>query len=953
MKIRFDYSWLPKEVRTEIGAIDPSKGDLAITAGDETQLSKDRYDQIIAIAAKYSPDLNPVTPFVINMPSGETLFLTDPVPGNEAWPLRQYAFSRAGAFSGDFILDPRTKRIFSAGSLGDESVVFGCKAQAIAGAKECTIDRLFSLTKPLAEHVYPNRLGERIIDRTAPDAALQMTKSANSSLLKVAREGGALRISLENDFLFVLERGQHLTLIADGEPIPLTSFDEAASIPQTTRDLKLRIADRFGNAHEIAFSRSDIDGMTFFAHHAMREEEQMALFRQHVRQLLERGYRIKIGSSSSIHHEPSPLEALTKNYSVQLFSSALIHGDLVLEIPALYTDAQITGLVAGESAIILRTTDWITGEEVLVKTMLMGSPEELVKEAFKKPLLAHIDKRYADGFAIQDILDASPTPPAPRQSPELIAVSEHTPTIPEAFADAEFAFQIVADTAWGRTEFEPGSGAAPLIFNRQTADLQKQPLRVTGRVEQLLITLPQRWATAPSDAKELGKGEVKGKEISVWEWTDPQGNRILYNDIESKLLVFPRFPKNGEPASHHLDLTPFGLGELVDVLDVHSTVPLGKIGSNEQYDLYAQRMGLGPAFENAVSSIERVEIDFGVSPGTFITGIRLVEDADSNATVDYGDRQIVEVYEGILTRGDDYSRVGYHEGLHVIDLQLGISTDPRFLAFWKETALQTPEFLLWISERNFLPDQTGGHAWDSPLELFASLGTSLHHPDLKTRLAQSAPHFVERYIACLELLHEILQSKVTEGKLSRDAPVFEKIKETLTVARYLEYEAPLELEFTTKHYVDGKLTAWEAYRPRTAPQLSAQLKGAQDLILVGGRIEIPLFASSFSEQLLGDLYGEINLGVDIPHADVTFFPEVGLSTRYHFIDAAVAIDVGGILAYSPLSADIAPGFTAGVSAEVALDEAAGPMKSLRLGTSVSLFPWDDRAIVSVGIGAGF
>lgn len=56
MIIRFDYSWIGENGRSEIAPLDPTPGDFAITQDDFLELGLDRFQQVLNVAQRYTAE---------------------------------------------------------------------------------------------------------------------------------------------------------------------------------------------------------------------------------------------------------------------------------------------------------------------------------------------------------------------------------------------------------------------------------------------------------------------------------------------------------------------------------------------------------------------------------------------------------------------------------------------------------------------------------------------------------------------------------------------------------------------------------------------------------------------------------------------------------------------------------------------------------------------------------
>lgn len=77
------------------------------------------------------------------------------------------------------------------------------------------------------------------------------------------------------------------------------------------------------------------------------------------------------------------------------------------------------------------------------------------------------------------------------------------------------------------------------------------------------------------------------------------------------------------------------------------------------------------------------------------------------------------------------------------------------------------------------------------MELFASIGVSQFHPNLKGRLEQSSKEFVKLYIKTWKTIDKILLELVKKKKLPANAPIFKTINNSIKVASTVKHEKPI------------------------------------------------------------------------------------------------------------------------------------------------------------------
>jgi hypothetical protein len=123
----------------------------------------------------------------------------------------------------------------------------------------------------------------------------------------------------------------------------------------------------------------------------------------------------------------------------------------------------------------------------------------------------------------------------------------------------------------------------------------------------------------------------------------------------------------------------------------------------------------------------------------------------------------------------NFDKVTWHEASHSLDLYFKITQSVEWMALYEEIKTKVPNFFLFIAESNFLPT-AGGHPHDNAAELFASVISSLTHPDIVRGLQDRAGlkpdrHYVGQYLKTLRVLIQVLADRV-----GAKAPIVDNVR---------------------------------------------------------------------------------------------------------------------------------------------------------------------------------
>jgi hypothetical protein len=144
----------------------------------------------------------------------------------------------------------------------------------------------------------------------------------------------------------------------------------------------------------------------------------------------------------------------------------------------------------------------------------------------------------------------------------------------------------------------------------------------------------------------------------------------------------------------------------------------------------------------------------------------------------------VHFFDDELSQGKRLELVGFHEAVHSMDFQLGISEHPLFKPIFKYLP---KDFFSKINETYFLSGagEKAGHSEESELEFLATLVNSLNREDWQNKYWLEDSDFLAYYRDSLQTLREVLTK--CGPAIPANAPIFKVIDERVNfLANFLE-----------------------------------------------------------------------------------------------------------------------------------------------------------------------
>jgi hypothetical protein len=313
--------------------------------------------------------------------------------------------------------------------------------------------------------------------------------------------------------------------------------------------------------------------------------------------------------------------------------------------------------------------------------------------------------------------------------------------------------------------------------------LQKEPRITKGREpsEELIEGMPveERFVDQYGNEVIIHRGKptlsifdlmqrmLGRKPISDSDSFDP--NRV----IEEKTIIIPPLPLiNGskgtdKPIPFNFQ-SPLGKNEKVEGLLY--LLPETPVFAIDGYNVYGDIEQFGNAqdvekkygsnLRELIKGLQGVDQLFG-GERKFVKNIVLVEygKADKrmhieNAYVERSTPKTVSVFTDILFRSAGrHDITGFHEAVHSIDLQLGISNHPHFRILFSQLS---KEFFDKVKETEFLKIP-GGHPGDNHFEFLASLINSFNHSDWENKASSMDSNFLMDYLSSFVTLQDILK----------------------------------------------------------------------------------------------------------------------------------------------------------------------------------------------------
>ena len=511
---------------------------------------------------------------------------------------------------------------------------------------------------------------------------------------------------------------------------------------------------------------------------------------------------------------------LQKSEGAKLYSSPEIHGDhavmvtpLQLEFPTIFRERyeyfrnkygeNVTLNSERVDYIVLR--NWLNGDilfEAELANIRHMDQKALLDyyEALSQTLL-NAAERYRDKHGMKR---GKPLPShmisrdKVRSYPLLIqgGSKEASKSLPEVLTDAQFTFRIIDTRRDASLTTDVGTIDNPLFHYASGKDLKERPIAIRGEVYRLDIKIPRLLkgtkptkAVLPNDVLAFLSTGSDGSNVEPVR--DQYGNLIFVREDKGKketsisVLLKPQRARSNKGVetftTFNIDFSPWvpAIGEIKDIALQEVQRPLAFIGPNNIYAVYShfsskrwrQARHTLPGIETQLVEIEN---KFGLKPGTAIDSVLFQDASEVNASVHKNDPKTVRVWDEMLDSFGNWEGVAWHEAAHSLDFYFKVSQDEQWKKTYNVLKKKVPNFFLFISEKNFLP-ASGGHPQDSPEELFASMISSLTHPDILPYLRQRASLEPDR--SYVELYKRVLSNllQVLRRKLPAKAPILYEI----------------------------------------------------------------------------------------------------------------------------------------------------------------------------------
>lgn len=438
----------------------------------------------------------------------------------------------------------------------------------------------------------------------------------------------------------------------------------------------------------------------------------------------------------------------------------------------------------------------------------MRSPEKIrtadqpVRNTYLPPGIKNQGRRWivavAAGWGVETALAAPPTP-----EPALaVEHAEHT---------ISAATQVELDTFFDRSVYETAGIEITTIDSADQGEQSPYSDAPYRRTEQLdgsafvdhlpvLIeddtttitfkrTIERAHCTMTADWKQntMGTDEAAGL-VGQYDYTDQYGNHIFVlrglpadttQPCFELITVTTPFQYETTKAANNvpvqMDFTPIGNTNLDgafyrQVVPLRGTFDHHPVFSSDVSQQEAQALIDGGSINGKFYAGMQGTLDQGIRwttslyglPRELVQHIHIVDTGfiqaeaigQTDAIIFHAD--ILRDADGITSR-DTRIQLVNHEANHLIDVQYEVSSDSRFKALWESIP---KDMLPLFNESHFIPGGFGGHAEDSPAELYASFITGLDDDrPLAERLAAQDPAFRKVYHEVAKLVKTILQEK--------------------------------------------------------------------------------------------------------------------------------------------------------------------------------------------------
>lgn len=492
----------------------------------------------------------------------------------------------------------------------------------------------------------------------------------------------------------------------------------------------------------------------------------------------------------------NPLETLKYRYEINKEIPIELSDQRVIRI----SPFQITSELSDDDKGVYRVYDWLNPTNPLIIEKEI-SVEEIGKEAIT--LRQILSDRISGSLEIQNDLeettglregngDFKPTFFLPRGKFLEAPQRENVTQFLENITNNNLLVNAIPEGEEVDRKIETGPLSKGIELNvslRKLAENGFSPIYINGQIKE--ISFYQENTDQDTDYIEPAAQVYKdqyGNLISKYDiaYRSEQGNQSSSTISIMPSIKFAPDTTGPDYKALNIDLTEIGLGTIEGLFYVAVEKPIARMGDSDQYRVYSnidteQAISLYERkFPDIAKGISQAEKLFGFIEGELTQNVYIINSEQPNAVFYRKDPETIAFWDEILNNSIDAKIIAAHEAYHLIDYKFQLSNS-GFLAHYEDIKSSNPWFFEAINEKNFLPEmQSGGHAEQNHLELFASFLNSLDHPQLEQKLKAQTPEFLSIYTKTLEVLSSGLRTN--EG-IPDNAPVHEHIRQKLTLLK--------------------------------------------------------------------------------------------------------------------------------------------------------------------------
>lgn len=221
---------------------------------------------------------------------------------------------------------------------------------------------------------------------------------------------------------------------------------------------------------------------------------------------------------------------------------------------------------------------------------------------------------------------------------------------------------------------------------------------------------------------------------------------------------------------------------------VESPIAFG--GVNKEYGFFTNLnhqevlQEFGPRFLHLYEGIKAAENLFGFKAGERLKNINIVRSNQDNAFVPVENLDTIIIFDRLIRQKNGFNvmTTAFHEGVHCLDAQLGLSDGEFKNQFEKlrEAVIKSNSGLLFerINEGNFFPEGTGGHSQDNAEELLASFLNTFNidksgKETWNNKISAFPQEVKNQYLETLKVLRLQFEKN---AEIPKDAPIFKEIQ---------------------------------------------------------------------------------------------------------------------------------------------------------------------------------